>query len=236
MEPRGGGAHSAAFAPRRAGRAQAVRRIRLDQRRQELQHKLIANTRFGGREGFGRGEKLDHEVLHRDEFRAVPFLRNKLDTAAAQIGTSGSGNHFVEFGVVEVTAENATLGVAPGRYVGLLSHSGSRGLGAACGVRGFPAGPFRVRRDDALAAADWARAQGWGAPVLLGWSHGGSTALAAWTDAAPGQVRGAIAFYPGCVGAPAPRGEGGRARAGGGGRRAGAGRGHADADAAGRGR
>ena len=103
----------------------------LDQRRQELQHKLIANTRFGGREGFGRGEKLDHEVLHRDEFRAVPFLRNKLDTAAAQIGTSGSGNHFVEFGVVEVTAENATLGVAPGRYVGLLSHSGSRGLGAS---------------------------------------------------------------------------------------------------------
>ncbi|MBC7446691.1 MAG: RtcB family protein, partial [Hymenobacteraceae bacterium] len=103
----------------------------LDQRRQELQHKLIANTRFGGRELFGRGEKLDHPVLSRDEFRTVPFLRNKLDTAANQVGTSGSGNHFVEFGVVEVTADNPVLGVPPGRYVGLLSHSGSRGLGAS---------------------------------------------------------------------------------------------------------
>ncbi len=103
----------------------------LDQRRQELQHKLVAATRFGGRETFGRGEKLDHAVLAREEFRTVPFLRNKLDTAAAQVGTSGSGNHFVEFGIVEITAENPVLGVPPGRYVGLLSHSGSRGLGAS---------------------------------------------------------------------------------------------------------
>lgn len=89
---------------------------------------------------------------------------------------------------------------------------GSRGLGQACGVRGFPAGPFRARREDALAAAAWVRSQPWGqagAPVLLGWSHGGSTALAAWATAPPGAISAAIAFYPGCVGAPEPRGDGG---------------------------
>jgi dienelactone hydrolase len=78
---------------------------------------------------------------------------------------------------------------------------GSRGLGEACGQRGFPAGPLGLRRLDALAAADWARAQPWGrgqAPVLIGWSHGGSTTLAAWATAAPGALSAAIAFYPGC--------------------------------------
>ncbi|MFL1463655.1 dienelactone hydrolase family protein [Roseococcus sp. DSY-14] len=97
--------------------------------------------------------------------------------------------------------------VAAGHPVVMPDSFGSRGLGEACGVRGFPAGPFGLRRQDALAAADWARAQGWGAPVLLGWSHGGSTTLAAWAAAAPGQLAGAVAFYPGCVGAPAPRAE-----------------------------
>lgn len=78
---------------------------------------------------------------------------------------------------------------------------GSRGLGEACGVRSFPAGPLGVRRFDALAAADWARAQPWGRgqpPVLIGWSHGGSTTLAAWATAAPGALSAAIALYPGC--------------------------------------
>ncbi len=78
---------------------------------------------------------------------------------------------------------------------------GSRGLGEACGVRGFPAGPFAVRRLDALAAADWARAQPWAAdqaPILIGWSHGGSTTLAAWATAPPGALGAAIALYPGC--------------------------------------
>ncbi len=96
--------------------------------------------------------------------------------------------------------------VAAGHPVVFPDSFGSRGLPEACGVRGFPAGSFGVRRADALAAADWTRAQGWGAPVLLGWSHGGSTTLAAWAAAVPGQLRGAIAFYPGCIGAHAPRG------------------------------
>lgn len=103
----------------------------LEQRRQELQHLLLANTRFGNRETFARGEKLWHEVLDRDEFRSISFLRNRLhDIAAEQVGTSGSGNHFVEFGIVEITDPTNELGVPVGQYLGVLSHSGSRGLGA----------------------------------------------------------------------------------------------------------
>jgi tRNA-splicing ligase RtcB len=57
------------------------------------------------------------------------------DKAWSQLGTSGSGNHFVEFGLF--TAHGAIArpdgsGELPaGTYVALLSHSGSRGTGAA---------------------------------------------------------------------------------------------------------
>ncbi len=102
----------------------------LEQRRQELQHKLLDNTRFGTGQGFERGQWLDHEVLTRDEFRAIPFLRRLQLKAVQQIGSSGSGNHFVEFGLVTVETFAPELGVAPGTYVAVLSHSGSRGLGA----------------------------------------------------------------------------------------------------------
>jgi tRNA-splicing ligase RtcB len=47
----------------------------------------------------------------------------------AQLGTSGSGNHFIEFGLL--TVDNPACGLASGTYVALLSHSGSRGTGAA---------------------------------------------------------------------------------------------------------
>jgi tRNA-splicing ligase RtcB len=50
------------------------------------------------------------------------------DRAWSQLGTSGSGNHFVEFGELVVT--DAAVGLEPGRYLALLSHSGSRGTGA----------------------------------------------------------------------------------------------------------
>ena len=46
------------------------------------------------------------------------------------MGTSGGGNHFVEFGEVEITEEDSQIGLPKGKYLGILSHSGSRGLGA----------------------------------------------------------------------------------------------------------
>ena len=83
---------------------------------------------------FGTGGEFTHfaddAVLDRPEFDQQPLLRKLKGKAARQLGTSGSGNHFVEFGVVEVTAADSARGGGPGRYVALLSHSGSRGLGA----------------------------------------------------------------------------------------------------------
>jgi tRNA-splicing ligase RtcB len=49
------------------------------------------------------------------------------DKAWSQLGTSGSGNHFVEFGVL--TLERDDLGLNAGEHLALLSHSGSRGTG-----------------------------------------------------------------------------------------------------------
>jgi tRNA-splicing ligase RtcB len=50
------------------------------------------------------------------------------DKAWSQLGTSGSGNHFVEFGAFRASDES--LGIPPGEYLALLTHSGSRGAGA----------------------------------------------------------------------------------------------------------
>ena len=72
----------------------------------------------------------EHEVLDREEFRMTELLRGLHGKAIRQLGSSGGGNHFVEFGKMSLQAGNV-LGVPEGNYVALLSHSGSRGLGAA---------------------------------------------------------------------------------------------------------
>jgi len=72
----------------------------------------------------------EHEVLDREEFRLTPLLQKLHGKAVRQLGTSGQGNHFVNFGELELEAGNA-LQLPAGNYVALLSHSGSRGLGAA---------------------------------------------------------------------------------------------------------
>ncbi|MCV9385942.1 RtcB family protein [Reichenbachiella ulvae] len=62
-------------------------------------------------------------------FSETPLLKQLHGKAVQQLGTSGSGNHFVEFGSVRLYEGNE-LGYPGGEYLGLLSHSGSRGLGA----------------------------------------------------------------------------------------------------------
>lgn len=74
--------------------------------------------------------RQEHTVLEDTMFKEIPLLRSLQGKAARQLGTSGGGNHFVEFGTIELF-ENNTLNVPAGNYLALLSHSGSRGLGAA---------------------------------------------------------------------------------------------------------
>jgi tRNA-splicing ligase RtcB len=80
--------------------------------------------------GFGIGAEFrthrQHCIMDMDWSFAKPVMELK-DKAWAQLGTSGSGNHFVEFGLL--TIENDDLGLKAGQYVALLSHSGSRGAG-----------------------------------------------------------------------------------------------------------
>ena len=83
---------------------------------------------------FGTGGELgisqEHEVLDRATFSETPLLKQLHGKAVKQLGSSGSGNHFVEFGLVELMGENE-FNLPKGNYVGLLSHSGSRGFGAS---------------------------------------------------------------------------------------------------------
>jgi len=72
---------------------------------------------------------VEHAILDEALVNESTFLKKLKGKAAKQLGTSGSGNHFVEFGEVTVD-ENNPLGVEAGCYTALLSHSGSRGLGA----------------------------------------------------------------------------------------------------------
>lgn len=85
-------------------------------------------TLFGAGREFKK--RTDHDVLYRSEFSEIDVLRPLRDKAAAQLGSSGSGNHFVEFGVVSIPNIDNEFGVEPGKYLGLLSHSGSRAIGA----------------------------------------------------------------------------------------------------------
>lgn len=96
----------------------------------KFQRELIAQTRFGAGNGFRGNERASHAVLDNEAFAATPFLNALKDKAWAQLGSSGGGNHFVEFGIMEFAEADEKLGMAAGRYLALLSHSGSRGLGA----------------------------------------------------------------------------------------------------------
>jgi tRNA-splicing ligase RtcB len=93
----------------------------------ELKNALKEYTHFGMEGSLDR--RQDHEVLERSEFNDTPLLRKLHGKAMRQLGTSGSGNHFVEFGIITLNEFN-TQNLPAGNYVALLSHSGSRGLGA----------------------------------------------------------------------------------------------------------
>lgn len=105
---------------------------------ERLRNALTRETAFGVGAHFRT--RLEHEVMELD-WGVSPITRAHRDKAWSQLGSSGSGNHFVEFGVLTLD-EPATLWSDPkasGRHAGkvlpagshlaLLSHSGSRGVG-----------------------------------------------------------------------------------------------------------
>jgi tRNA-splicing ligase RtcB len=91
---------------------------------------LLEHTRFGAGNGFEAGKRVEHAVLDRPEFKLTNFIYELKDRAYHQLGSSGSGNHFVEWGIIEFATRDAVLGIDQGKYLALLTHSGSRGMGA----------------------------------------------------------------------------------------------------------
>lgn len=120
-----------------------------DAGRDRLAGAIERQTRFGVGAAFKKPR--EHGVIDRD-WGVTALTRGLRDKAWSQLGTSGSGNHFVEFGVLTVDApieaqqsagvgtddlrrhgygSGAIMSLKPGAYLALLSHSGSRGSGAA---------------------------------------------------------------------------------------------------------
>lgn len=94
-----------------------------------LKEALLQNTIFGsGPDGMHEGN-IEHPILDEANWQSTKLTRSLRLTAIHQIGTSGTGNHFVEWGELEVIESNNPLDLAPGNYLALLSHSGSRGVG-----------------------------------------------------------------------------------------------------------
>src|SRR5690606_821280 len=100
---------------------------RLSEKSDEFKKLLLENTRFG----LATFKKpKDHEIFERREFSELSIVREMKDRAWQQIGSSGGGNHFVEFGTIEIESPINEYSLPAGKYTAVLSHSGSRGLGA----------------------------------------------------------------------------------------------------------
>src|SRR5258706_7687636 len=98
---------------------------RLEGLRDSLAKVLQRETNFGTAGEFRT--PLHHDVIDED-WNVTAVTAKAFDKARRQLGTSGSGNHFLEFGTI--TLDKPDLGLEPGQYLALLSHSGSRGAGA----------------------------------------------------------------------------------------------------------
>lgn len=91
----------------------------------DLRAAILKHTIFGCGGAFQGRQRNGDAVMESPEWREHPWLKrnpNLRDTAAAQLGTSGGGNHFINAGVVEYPDGT--------RRLGIMTHSGSRGLGA----------------------------------------------------------------------------------------------------------
>lgn len=98
----------------------------VDTKQEDLKNLLLKNTFFG----MGSESKKHHDdtLFDKPEWGMVKTVAKLKDKAFKQLGTSGTGNHFVEWGELTV-AESALEGIPAGTYLALLSHSGSRGFG-----------------------------------------------------------------------------------------------------------
>ena len=99
----------------------------LGQKKGIFEDALLEQTSFGMGAEWKGARRADHAVLEDSSWTATRLLQSLRDKAASQLGTSGTGNHFVEWGSFRL--HEPMFGLQPGEYLALLSHSGSRGVG-----------------------------------------------------------------------------------------------------------
>ncbi len=148
----------------------------LEQKQDRLTRAIEAETRFGVGANFK--QRRTHDVLDAD-WSVSPITKQNKDKAWSQLGTSGSGNHFVEFGLFTAHGPIASAGqskeLPAGTYVALLSHSGSRGTGAAVcdyyskiAFHQFPDLPSELKRLAWLSLDSQEGQEYWNAMELMG--------------------------------------------------------------------
>ncbi|HRY33362.1 MAG TPA: RtcB family protein [Bacteroidales bacterium] len=94
-----------------------------------LKQLLESHTHFGV--GSTNRTHVDTTVFDRLTWSEIPIVKELRDLAYSQLGTSGAGNHFVEWGTLDIRKYDDLLRLSEGSYLALLSHSGSRGFGNA---------------------------------------------------------------------------------------------------------
>jgi tRNA-splicing ligase RtcB len=100
----------------------------IDTETDKLKNILVDNTYFGI--GCMTKSYFDSSLFDSSTWNETKVIRSLKDKAYAQLGTSGTGNHFVEWGELTL-AQGALTDIPAGKYLALLSHSGSRGFGSA---------------------------------------------------------------------------------------------------------
>ena len=101
----------------------------IGQKTTQLAKAINDNTRFGTGCKYSGSDRPTHDVLDDDVWSSTRLLKSLKGKAVEQLGTSGTGNHFVEWGAFKLDEDDADLGLKAGEYLALLSHSGSRGVG-----------------------------------------------------------------------------------------------------------
>ena len=106
--------------------------------KKELKKVLVSGARWAVKNGYGSNDDL----LHIEEGGCLDWADPEavsdraLDRGQAQLGTLGSGNHFVEVGFVDAIFDEklaSGIGLFP-EQVTVIIHTGSRGLGhQVCG-------------------------------------------------------------------------------------------------------
>ncbi len=131
---------------------------------------LEEGTVFGA--GRSHAQRQQHAVMDAD-WTVTRITRENKDRAWHQLGTSGSGNHFAEFG--RLTLDEPDLGLEAGLYLALMTHSGSRGTGhAVCSTYSSIAEQQLPKRFDDLRRLAWldldtdAGQEYWAAMNLMG--------------------------------------------------------------------